>query len=348
MAKLINNYHDFNTLKKGMTGILVNKFSERLLKFTLSMLLFASLSACETINESRQTYFSGQNETTQSQTPAAHSPLWKRIRNNFELTSKKAKAVKDPRADQQVQKHVKHFRKNDKTINTLSKQATPYLFYVVEQLEKRNMPGELALLPMIESAYQPHVTSNKGAAGLWQFIPSTGRLYGLKQNSTYDGRRDVKASTQAALNYLEFLHKEFNKDWMLALAAYNAGEGAVHRAIKRNIRDGKPITFWDLNLPKETREYIPKFLALAHIIANPEKHEVSLPHIDNKPYFIPVNPGSTLSFHQVAKFADIPVNELKRLNSGYGSSTHPRGGPKELLLPVANAKKFEIHFPKDR
>jgi membrane-bound lytic murein transglycosylase D len=265
------------------------------------------------------------------------------MRNNYDIESKKHGAI----AQKAIEKQTKKYEKNEKALAKISEQATPYLYYIVEQLEKRNMPGELALLPMLESAFQPQATSNRGAVGLWQFIASTGRMYGLKQDASYDGRRDIKASTKAALDHLESLYETFDHDWPLALAAYNAGEGAVQRAIKRNRRAGKPTHYWDLKLPKETQEYVPKLLALANIIGNPDKHDLILHPIANKPYFVSVYPTKPLHFGEVAKMAEIDLSELKRLNAGYRkASTHPNGVPKELLLPVANAKKFEYNLKK--
>ena len=197
--------------------------------------------------------------------------VWTRLRSNFEITHKHHQG-REP----SVQKFVKQYR-SGRSLHQISNNAAPYMSYIVDRLEKRNLPGELALLPMIESNFKNHATSNRGAAGIWQFMPQTGRMFGLKQTAGYDGRRDVKASTEAALNYLESLHKEFNHDWMLALAAYNAGPGTVRKAIKINKRAGKPISFWDLKLPKQTQGYVPKFLALVEIFGNPDQHNLSLP-----------------------------------------------------------------------
>lgn len=185
--------------------------------------------------------------------------------------------------EQRVQKFIKQFTKAQKSIHRISSDASPHIDYITKQLKKRNMPGELALLPMIESNFKPQATSNRGAAGIWQFMPSTGRMFGLKQKKGYDGRRDIKASTDAALDYLESLHKEFNNNWMLALAAYNAGPGTVRKAIKRNQRAGKSIHFFDLQLPKQTKEYVPKFLALVEVMGNPGKYAFFLPEVDKLP-----------------------------------------------------------------
>lgn len=275
-----------------------------------------------------------------------HAQLWHRIRANYDMVPKETETATEAETHQksQIQKYVKHYKEKEKTLNKISTEATPYLYHIVEALEAREMPGELALLPMIESAFQPQATSIRGAAGLWQFIPSTGKHYGLKQNAWYDERRDVKASTRAALDYLAFLHKEFDHNWMLALAAYNAGEGTVRRAIKKNLKLGKPTSFWDLSLPKETQEYVPRFLALAHIIEQPEKHDILLPLIENKPYFMSVILKKSLDFREAARLADIHITELKRLNPGYKRANISGEGMRELLLPVANKEKFEYNF----
>lgn len=189
-------------------------------------------------------------------------PLFGKLRKNFNLTTQFTGMHSSP----EVQKHFKKFNQSKKSFIKTTTLASPHLHYILEQVEKRKLPGELVLLPMLESNFQPQAISNRGAVGLWQFMPSTGRQFGLKQHAGYDGRKDVKASTKAALNYLEYLHKKFNYDWLLALAAYNAGEGTVERAIKRNKKAGKPTTFWFLKLPKETREYVPKFLALTQMV----------------------------------------------------------------------------------
>jgi len=282
-----------------------------------------------------------QNTAKKQKTPAGdHKQLWHRIRENYNIAPK---ASVEMNKQPQIEKYVKQYAEKEKTLNKMSTQATPYLYHIVEELEQREMPGELALLPMIESAFQPGATSNRGAAGLWQFIPSTGKYFGLKQNAWYDERRDIRTSTRAALDYLAFLHESFDHNWMLALAAYNAGEGTVRRAIQKNLKQGKPTSFWDLSLPKETREYVPKFLALAEVIAQPEKHDILLPEIENKPYFAPVLFNKTLNFQQAAHLANIHITELKRLNPGYKRHINTKAS-QEFLLPIANKAIFEYNF----
>ena len=170
-----------------------------------------------------------------------------------------------------VQQYQKWSSQHPTYLKNLFERAEPFLYYILNELEKRNMPTEIALLPAIESAYKPNAVSKSKASGLWQFIPSTGKHYGLKQNWWYDGRRDVIASTDGAIKYLKYLNNMFDGDWLHALAAYNSGEGRVMRAIKKNKREGKPTDFWSLALPKETRAYVPKLLALADILRHQDK-----------------------------------------------------------------------------
>lgn len=311
-------------------------------------MLLLSLTACDRLaedsrNESATTTVSAPAKTTNKSSSfgfrtlnGSRSQLWARLRKNYDMGQRHKNTADQKR----IQRFVTEYRNGEKQLTRMTHRASPYLYYIVEELEKRKLPGELALLPMIESAFEPQANSPKGAAGLWQFMPKTGKYYGLKQDQWYDGRRDVAASTSAALNYLEILHKQFDNNWLLALAAYNAGEGRVSKAIKRNAKAGKPTNFWSLELPKETKDYVPKFLALAEVVAHPEKHDLSLPAIENKPYLVPVNPGKALDFNKVSKLADMEVNEVKRLNPGYRrQSTHPKG-PQQLLLPTENAEKL--------
>ncbi|RMU72496.1 putative membrane-bound lytic murein transglycosylase D [Pseudomonas syringae pv. aptata] len=218
-----------------------------------------------------------------------------------------------------------------------SKRATPYLHFIVERLDERNMPLELALLPMIESSYNPLANSPAAAAGLWQFIPSTGRYFNLRQTSFYDGRRDIQASTVAALDYLTRLHDMFNGDWLLALAAYNAGEGTVSRAIERNDKLNLPTDYWNLPLPQETRDYVPKLLALSQVVLSPEAYGVNLNPIANQPYFEVVELNKRVDLSKVASAADIDEDELIQLNPAYKKRLTV-DGPQHLLVPTSKAQ----------
>ncbi|MFM7275491.1 MAG: transglycosylase SLT domain-containing protein, partial [Gammaproteobacteria bacterium] len=210
----------------------------------------------------------------------AYSPardLWARIRSGFSMEERN---VDERRVDQMVDRYD-----SQKHLDMLGSNAEPWLHFVVEQLEARDMPLELALLPAVESSYNPQATSRSHAAGMWQIIPGTGRQLGLEQNGWYDGRRDVVASTEAALDYLSELHKRFDGDWYLALAAYNAGEGAVQRAIDRNRRLGKPTDYWSLPLSQQACNFVPKLIAMSRMLENPGDHGLRLTPIPDAPAF---------------------------------------------------------------
>ncbi|MFT3904934.1 MAG: LysM peptidoglycan-binding domain-containing protein [Steroidobacteraceae bacterium] len=219
--------------------------------------------------------------------------------------------------------------------------AELYLFYISEQLEKRNMPQELALLPVIESAFEPYAYSRARASGLWQFIADTGKHYGLKQNWWYDGRRDVVESTRAALDYLQALHDEFNGDWLLAIAAYNCGEMNVERAIAANQRAGKPTDFWNLKLPTETRAYVPKLLGMRRLLADPALYGLEFSSIPNVRYFREAKTGGQIDLQVVADIAGITREELYELNPAFHRWATDPTGPYTVLLPADVASTAE-------
>jgi peptidoglycan lytic transglycosylase D len=264
---------------------------------------------------------------------AQEKDIWKRIASDLRLTrntSEKTTASK-----------LAWFARNQAYLDRVSERASPYLYYIVEELEKRDMPLDLALLPIVESAYNPFAYSPSRASGIWQFIPGTGKHYGLKQNWWYDGRRDIVAATDAALNYLQKLHQEFNGDWLLALAAYNSGEGNVSKSIKRNKNTGKPIDFFSLRLPRETRGYVPSLLAVAEIISNPEKYKVVIKPIENGQYFEQVDINSQIDLATAAELSELSIEELYTLNPGFNRwATDPKG-PHRLLIPLDKAAAFE-------
>lgn len=225
------------------------------------------------------------------------------------------------------------FANNPEYMSRMMDRAQLYLYYIVEEVEKRGMPREIALLPAIESAYKPHAYSRARAVGLWQFIPSTGRLYGLKMNWWYDGRRDVIASTQAALDYLQKLHDDFG-DWHLAIAAYNCGEGNVQKAIRRNQRLGKPTDFAHLRLPRETRSYVPQLLAMSNIVADPAKFGLQIASIPNREYFAQVEIDAPIDLGVAAKLLDMPAEDLYFINPGYRQWLTQGDGPHTILVPA--------------
>ena len=260
----------------------------------------------------------------------APQDVWERMRQGFALQDT---IDVNPRIEQQRL----WFASNPRFVETAGERGSLYLHYIVERLEERDMPLELALLPAIESAYNPMAYSRAHAAGMWQFIPSTGRHFNLRQTNFYDGRRDVTASTNAALDYLSRLHDMFNGDWLLALAAYNAGEGTVSRAIERNEKLGLPTDYWNLPLPQETRDYVPKLLALSQVVSTPESYGVNLNPIANEPYFAAVAINDRLDLSRVAAFADIDEDELIQLNPAF-KKRMTVDGPQQLLVPTAKAQ----------
>ncbi len=234
---------------------------------------------------------------------------------------------------------------NPEYLAQVSKRAEPFLFHIIDALKKQNLPVELALLPMIESAYISTAVSKSGAAGLWQFIPATGQHFGLERSQAYDGRQDVRDSTQAAIKYLKRLHKLFNGDWLLVLAAYNAGENNILKQVDRNQAHGKPTDYWSLQLREETARYIPKFLALLSIIHYPDDYSIKLWHIKNAPFFTSIDIKKQTSLQQLAKKLDVDLKLLTRLNSGLSDKLTPAKKKYKLLVPVRAAAKYRKKNP---
>lgn len=260
--------------------------------------------------------------------------LWHRIRRGYKM----------PNLDNDhVRRHEQWYSSRPDYIQRMTDRSRKYLFHIVEELERRNMPTELALLPFIESAFNPQAVSSARAAGMWQFMPATGKDFDLKQNFFRDDRRDVLASTRAALDYLQRLHGMFG-DWHLALAAYNWGEGNVGRAIQRNQRAGRDTGYWDLNLPDETRNYVPKLQAVKNIVLNPEQYRAELPVIDNHPYFQTVTLQRDMDVELAAKLADVRLDDFKALNPQLNRPVILAAGTPQILLPWDNATVFKRNF----
>lgn len=265
--------------------------------------------------------------------------LWDRIRTGFSMPNLSSPLVQD----RQI-----WYASQPSYVKRMVERSKRYLYYIVEELEKRGMPTELALLPMVESAFNPMAYSRSHASGLWQFIPSTGKNYNLQQNSWYDGRRDIVASTGAALDYLQFLY-DMHGDWHLALASYNWGENAVARAIEKNKAKGLPTDYLSLTMPAETRYYVPKLQALKNIIAGPHVFGVDLEPVPNTPYFVTVEKTRDIDVHLAAKLADMPLTEFLALNPGHNRPVIVAKGTPGLVLPADKAKLFlanlEVHGP---
>jgi len=263
---------------------------------------------------------------------ASVTDMWQQIRNNYDIPN--------PVTHPKIQAQLKWFVAHPEYVSRVVERARPYLYHIVRELEKRNMPLELALLPIVESGFKPYAYSSSHASGLWQFIPGTGKAYGLQQDWWYDGRRDVIASTQAALTYLQKLHGDFS-DWQLALAAYNCGESAVRRAIKRNKKAGKPTDFWSLKLPKETSVYVPKLLAISHLISSPETFNITLSPIKNEPFFTVINTSSQIDLTIAAKLANMTLDEMYHLNPGFNRWATRPDGPHYLVIPLTKSITFQ-------
>ncbi|UCX04730.1 lytic transglycosylase [Shewanella glacialimarina] len=263
---------------------------------------------------------------------AQANDVWQRIRDGMQLRI----------ADKELVEHYRQkFIENPHHLEVVTQRAEPFLFFILEEIEKRNLPTELALLPIIESAFDPSATSSSDASGLWQLTLPTAAAFKVKTNWWYDGRRDIRASTIAALDLLEYLYAKMDKNWIYALAAYNSGEGRVLNAIKRNKNKGTETNFWMLKLPKETAHYVPQLLALADIVKNSSELGIHLAAIENKPRIEMVNIESQLDLNLAAEMANISVEELKLLNPGLTRWATAPEGPHYLTIPADNAKGFK-------
>ena len=239
-----------------------------------------------------------------------------------------------------VDREVEGYRAKPDFLDRTFRRGERYLYYIVGEIERRGMPLELALLPVVESAFNPVAYSRSRASGLWQFIPSTGTHYGLKQNWWIDERRDVIRATNAALDYLQYLNRYFQGDWYLAIAAYNGGEGTVSRAVQRNAAQGRPTDFFSLDLKAETRDYVPKLLAISRIVGDPGAYGLQFAAIPNQPFFDVVNPGRQINLGEAAELAGITRDDIFALNPAFNRMTTPPDGPHSLLLPVARVEPF--------
>ena len=266
--------------------------------------------------------------------------LLDRIRDGFALPDSEAHADR-------IAPHLRWYASHPQYLDRVFARASRYMYFIVEQLDEREMPLEFALLPIVESAYDPFAYSHGRAAGLWQIIPGTGKRLGLKQDWWYDGRRDVVAATGAALDYLEAMHERFDDDWLLTTAAYNSGPGRVGRS-----RNGSLTGFWELKLPAETRNYVPKLLALKMLVSDPERYGVTLPVIANDPVFASVDTGGQIDLATAADLADTDLDTLYLLNPGFNRWATDPDGPHQLLVPFDKAELFAESLaalpPEDR
>ncbi|MGB2172871.1 MAG: LysM peptidoglycan-binding domain-containing protein [Porticoccaceae bacterium] len=292
-----------------------------------------SLTQVESDNSSEDSDLSVDTtpEKQQQQPKLAVSiDIWQRLRQGFQITPNSLPYS----ADKQLQRYLK----NPHNLNLLFEHSSPFLFHVTEQLENANLPLELALLPIVESNYDPLAYSPSHAVGLWQFIPSTATSLGLERSRWYEGRRDVVQSTAAAVTYLGYLNKQFNGNWLHALAAYNSGEGAVRKAIRKNRRLGKSTEFWALKLPRETKNYVPQLMALASIVKDAEKLKVKLPEISNSAYFSLVELPAQIELDKVIEVTGVDDAVFTQLNSAYKRSVTPPEAGYHILLPIEKSQ----------
>ena len=258
--------------------------------------------------------------------------VWTRLRSGFRLGTSD-----HPR----VQHEIRRLQRSPNAFRALMARSEPYLNHILNAVEAADLPTELALLPAVESGFRPQVYSPDGAAGLWQFMPATGRMLGLRQDWWFDKRRTVRASTEAAVAYLQQLEARFSGDWLHALAAYNAGTRKVSQAIRSARRRGEATDFWSLDLPGETDRYVPRLLALAAVVADPESYGLDLPEIPDRPYFAVADTDGQIDLNVAAGLAGIPVEELLALNAGHKRWTSRPDGPHELLLPLDKVDAFQ-------
>lgn len=282
--------------------------------------------------------FSGCGHVKTKQLTYSENNLLSRIQNGFAL----------PELDSE---HVRHYEKwnaeHPDYLDRMFQRSENYLYHIVEEIEKRDLPMELALLPAVESAFKANAISRSKAAGLWQFIPATGRLYGLEQNWWYDGRRNVVDSTKAALDYLELLYKQFDNDWFLALAAYNGGSGNLSKAIKKNKKANKPVDYVNLDLRSETRRYVPKLIALKNIINNPERFNLKRQHIPNQPYFTSVTlPNGQIDLFKLSKQSNVDNKTINKLNPAFLRWATAPSLQSELLVPIKYADRIQTVIAK--
>jgi len=264
-----------------------------------------------------------------------YETVWERLFSLYALPE-----IQHPRIDRAIDWYLQH----PASLAIIQQRAEPYLYLILDEIEAKGMPGELALLPVVESAFVPDAYSKADASGLWQFVPGTGEDYGLEQNEWYDGRRDIYASTQAATTYLKELSEMFDGDWLLALASYNCGQNKVKRTIEKIDEPYKDPDYWTLDLPEETQDYVPKLLAISRIFAHAEEYGIDLRYIPNKPYVEMVDIQSPMDLKKAAQLAHTPLEKFKKLNPGFNRSCTAPQGPHRLLVPADKAELFKTNL----
>jgi len=298
----------------------------------LLLIIFLVLSGCQSLVDNNQKLAVFNSKSIDSSQFTEDFDLWRSIANQQELKVD---------INGRIQNHIDWISQRPKYLSEISNRAEPFLYLVVSEVQKENMPIEIALLPIVESDYYPFSYSHGTATGIWQFIPSTGKMYGLNEDWWHEDRRDVLASTRAAVRYLKDLNHMFDGDWLLSIAAYNAGPGRVQRAIEKNLQQGKAVDYWSLDLPKETEKYVPKLLAIGRVIKNPERYNQKLLKIKNKPYLEAVELDSQFDLALIAQWTDLSIEEIYSMNPGLKRWATPEDLPYTILLPVNVVKGFK-------
>ncbi len=302
----------------------------------ISLLVFNSCASAANNNSAESAVefeMISDNNIIEVRPEEAPFDIWERIRLGLSITIPDDKIAA-------TSLYRERLYGNQAAVNRISKSGQRYLFHTLTRAQELGLPVELALLPFVESEFDPYAKSVDGATGIWQFMPATGKEWGLKSNWWYDGKKDVLASTEAALQFLTYLNEKFDGDWLLAMAAYNTGPTRVNRAIRKNKREDKPIRFWDLDLPKETTAYVPKLLVLCELIKNPKAFDVNLPSIANRPYFERVKIPGQLDLMQAADLAGLKPETIYELNPGFNQWATDPSGPHYLLLPIGVSDRF--------
>src|SRR5690606_37763491 len=304
------------------------------------LLIVAALAGCATQQQPKNPYAPAPKAYSAAETSRTidltHPPhdMWDRVRRGFAIPN-----LQSDLADHWTNYYASH----PEAVQRMSERAGKYLYYIVDELNRRGLPTELALLPFVESAYNPTALSRSKASGLWQFIPSTGRHFNLEQDWWRDERRDPVASTQAALDYLAYLY-DFQGDWYLALASYNWGEGAVKRAMEKNAMAGNPTDYLSLSMHDETRNYVPKLQAIKNIIAAPARYSIALPEVNNGPYFAVIEKNSDIDLELAARLAEMPLDEFKLLNASFNRPIILAAHNPALLLPTDRVDIFNANL----
>nr|WP_314263442.1 murein transglycosylase D [uncultured Moellerella sp.] len=288
-------------------------------------------------NTSSANYVTNQvashNKAASRKAPSIENDLWGYISDELKMNIPENTRVQD---------QANNFLSKQSYLQDISLRAEPYMYWIVDEIKDRSLPMELALVPIIESSFNPKATSSAQAAGLWQIVPITARSYGLKQDQWVDDRRDLSASTKAAFDLLENLNIMFGHDWELTLAAYNCGEGCVLNAIKKNEAQGLPTDFWSLSLPKETMQYVPKILALSKIIRDKDEYQIRLPSSNKNRALTRVDVGQQITLTQAAELSGLPSESIAAYNSGYKKGVTSPNGPHYIMLPTNKAKQFQL------